>query len=59
MEQTRDHKRIVITVTKKPHGDGTHAVHEPAKSETGAKPGDTASPDSLAVLASLYRILRG
>lgn len=60
MEHTRDsNRRIVITVSKKPHGESVADTPEPPKPETAAQADDQATRDSLAVLASLYRILRG
>ena len=61
MESTANRKgqRIVISVAKKPHGDSVAIKPEPSVSDAAHKASDEETHDRLAVLASLYRILRG
>ena len=61
MESTANRKgqKIVITVARKPHGDSVAIKPVPSAHEVPGKAGDEEARDRLAVLASLYRILRG
>jgi hypothetical protein len=54
-------QRIVITVGKKQHGhaDVVAPALQPVVSEATAKAGEEEARSRLAVIASLYRLMRG
>ena len=58
MEQDR-HKHILITVSKKPHGEPVPDAPQLAQQEAVTKAANDEARKRLAVLASLYRIFRG